>query len=56
MSTADCDRSVTSVTFTTILLPSILSTIPLLLATMVTPESKATSDSIPVPTNGDSGF
>ena len=42
--------------FTTILLPSILSTIPFLLATIVTPESRATSDSMPVPTNGDSGF
>ena len=29
---------------------------PLLLATIVTPESNATSDSIPVPTSGDSGF
>ena len=37
-------------------LPSILSTIPSLFATIVTPESKATSDSIPVPTSGDSGF
>ena len=42
--------------FTTILLPSILSTTPFLFATIVTPESKATSDSIPVPTNGASGF
>ena len=40
----------------TILFPSILSTIPSLFATIVTPESKATSLSIPVPTNGDSGF
>ena len=29
---------------------------PFLLATIVTPESRATSDSIPVPTKGDSGF
>ena len=29
---------------------------PALLATIVTPESKATSLSIPVPTNGASGF
>ena len=53
MSTADCDKSVTSVALTTILLPSILSTTPFLLATIVTPESKATSASIPVPTKGD---
>ena len=33
-----------------------MSTKPFLLATIVTPESKATSDSIPVPTKGDSGF
>ena len=33
-----------------------MSTIPFLFATIVTPESRATSDSIPVPTNGDSGF
>ena len=46
----------TSVALTTILFPSILSTIPFLLATIVTPESNATSDSIPVPTKGDSGF
>ena len=49
-------KSVSSVTLTTILLPSILSTTPSLFATIVTPESKATSLSIPVPTNGDSGF
>ena len=41
---------------TTILLPSILSTTPSLLAIIVTPESSATSCSIPVPTSGDSGF
>ena len=41
---------------TTILLPSILSITPSLLATIVTPESRATSLSIPVPTKGDSGF
>ena len=56
ISTADCDKSVTSVALTTILFPSILSTTPFLLATIVTPESRATSDSIPVPTSGDSGF
>ena len=33
-----------------------MSTVPSLFATIVTPESKATSLSIPVPTNGDSGF
>ena len=33
-----------------------MSTTPFLLATIVTPESNATSDSIPVPTNGDSGL
>ena len=44
------------VALTTILLPSILSTTPSLLATIVTPESKATSCSIPVPTSGDSGL
>ena len=53
MSTADWDKSVTSVTLTTILFPSILSTIPFLFATIVTPESRATSASIPVPTSGD---
>ena len=42
--------------FTTILLPSILSTIQSLLATIVAPESRATPCSIPVPTKGDSGF
>ena len=41
---------------TAILLPSILFTIPSLLAIIVTPESRATSRSIPVPTNGDSGL
>ena len=56
MSTADWDKSVTSLAFTTILFPSILSTVPFLFATIVTPESNATSDSMPVPTNGDSGF
>ena len=56
ISTADWDKSVTSVAFTTILFPSILSTTPFLFATIVTPESNATSDSIPVPTNGDSGL
>ena len=56
MSTPDLLKSVSSVTFITILLPSILSTIPSRLATIVTPESKATSLSIPVPTSGDSGF
>ena len=49
-------KSISSVTFTTILLPSILSTIPSLFATIVTPESSATSLSIPVPTRGASGF
>ena len=49
-------KSVSSVTFITILFPSILSTTPSLLATIVTPESNATSLSIPVPTKGDSGF
>ena len=34
----------------------LLSTVPSRLATIVTPESRATSLSIPVPTNGDSGF
>ena len=43
-------------TLITILLPSILSTTPSLLATIVTPESNATSLSIPVPTKGASGF
>ena len=56
ISTADWDKSVTSVALTTILFPSILSTVPFLLATIVTPESNATSDSMPVPTKGDSGF
>ncbi len=49
-------KSVSSVTLTTILFPSILSTIPSLFATIVTPESSATSLSIPVPTKGASGF
>ena len=56
MSTPDFVKSVSSVTLITILFPSILSTIPSLLATIVTPESNATSLSIPVPTRGDSGF
>ena len=50
------DLSVLSVILITILLASSWSTIPSLFATIVTPESKATSLSIPVPTNGDSGF
>ena len=50
MSTLDLVKSVSSVTLTTILFPSILSTIPSLFATIVTPESSATSLSIPVPT------
>ena len=49
-------KSVSSVALITILFPSILSTIPSRLATIVTPESKATSLSMPVPTNGDSGY
>ena len=56
MSTPDLVKSVSSVALITILLPSILSTVPSRLATIVTPESRATSLSIPVPTNGDSGF
>ena len=56
MSTPDCDKSLSSVALTTIRFPSILSITPFLFATIVTPESKATSDSMPVPTNGDSGF
>jgi len=50
------DKSFSSVALTTILFPSILSTTPLRFATIVTPESNATSPSIPVPTNGASGF
>ena len=56
MSTPDLLKSFSSVAFITILFPSILSTIPSLLATIVTPESKATSLSMPVPTSGASGF
>ena len=56
ISTVDWDKSVTSVALTTIRFPSIFSTKPLLFATIVTPESNATSASIPVPTKGDSGF
>ena len=48
--------AVSDVALITILLPSILSTMPSLFATIVTPESNATSLSMPVPTNGDSGF
>ena len=56
MSTPDFEKFFSSVALTTILFPSILSTTPFLLATIVTPESNATSPSIPVPTSGDSGF
>ena len=56
MSTPDFEKSVSSVTLITILLPSILSTVPFRLATIVTPESSATSLSIPVPTKGASGL
>ena len=56
ISTADFFKSVSLEALITILFPSILSTTPSRLATIVTPESKATSPSIPVPTNGDSGF
>ena len=55
MSTPDFVKSSSSVTLITILLPSILSTTPSRLATIVTPESKATSLSIPVPTSRASG-
>ena len=54
MSTPDSFVFIFSVTLTTIRLPSILSTIPSLLATIVTPESIATTFSTPVPTRGDS--
>ena len=54
MSTPDSVVLILSVTRTTILFPSILSTIPFLLAIIVTPESTATVFSTPVPTSGDS--
>ena len=45
-----------SVTRTTILAASTFSTIPFVLETIQTPESLATTDSKPVPTNGFSGL
>ena len=45
-----------SVTRTTILAASTFSTIPLVLETIQTPESLATTDSNPVPTSGFSGL
>ena len=55
MSVPDFERFF-SAALTTILFPSILSTTPSLLVTIVAPESIATPSSIPVPTKGDSGF
>ena len=50
--TSDADLDFLSVTRTTILEASTLSTTPLFLATIHTPESLATTDSSPVPTKG----
>ena len=50
--TSAADLAFLSVTLTTILAASTFSTTPECLATIQTPESLATTDSRPVPTNG----